>query len=114
MTAKQHRLNQHRLPARKTYLPLGLLCGLALLGPAANGQASNGQATGSGPPVAATVNGEPIYKAEIVRLLIAQNRMRSAGAPVPAGDFADVLNQLIMRRAVVQRMKREGGYFSDD
>jgi peptidyl-prolyl cis-trans isomerase C len=86
-----------------------ILCGLALHSPAARGQAA-----GAGPPAAATVNDEPIYVSEIVRLLIAENKMRSASSPVPAADFAAVLNQLIMRRAVVQRMKREGGYFADE
>lgn len=85
------------------------ICGLALLGPIAHGQATN-----TGAPVAATVNGEPIFTSEIVRLLIAENKMRSAGSPVPSAEFADVLNQIIMRRAVVQRMKREGGYYNEE
>jgi peptidyl-prolyl cis-trans isomerase C len=85
------------------------LCGSALFAPIAHGQATKAEG-----PVAALVNGEPIFIPEVVRLLIADNKMRSASSPVPAADFAATLNQLIMRRAVVQRMKREGGYFSDD
>ncbi len=67
-----------------------------------------------GPPVAALVNGEPIYVAEILNALVKFGKIRNVKSPVKADEFADTLNQIIERRLVVQKMTREGGYFTED
>lgn len=66
------------------------------------------------PAVAAEVNGEPVFTAEVLTLLLKQNKMKSARSAVSSSDFANALKQLIIRRLVIQLMNREGGYYTDE
>ncbi|MGD9720070.1 MAG: peptidylprolyl isomerase [Pirellulales bacterium] len=65
-------------------------------------------------PIAATVNGEPIY---VVEFNAFWNKLKQAKT-MPSTDTAkaraDVLDQIVKRRLVVQLLKREGGYVSDE
>ncbi len=73
-----------------------------------------GQEAKSMPAVAAMVDGEPIFTAEVLTLLLKQHKIKSARSPASSIDFANALKQLIIRRLVIQLMDREGGYYSDE
>lgn len=66
------------------------------------------------PAVAATVNGEPIYVAEVNVLVRKMVQTGNANAAIPAATSADMLKQIINRRLAAQAMKREGGFFTEE
>ncbi len=67
-----------------------------------------------GPPIAAMVNGQPVYLAEVLNAMVKFGKIPNVKAPVKAEEFADTLNQIIERRLVVQMMTRDGGYFTEE
>ena len=76
--------------------------------------AAQEQPAGEKFPVAATVNGTPIYVGEVIGLL-KQMRQVNAGTNVnDARTQAEALQQVIFRRLVVQLFELEGGYFTDE
>jgi peptidyl-prolyl cis-trans isomerase C len=62
------------------------------------------------PPIAATINGQPIYVAQVNALLNAANMARNK---TPRNQ-ADVLKQIIKRILATQAIEREGGYFTKE
>lgn len=83
----------------------------ALLGAAAPAQDEKPAAT---PPVAAIVNGEPIYVSEVNRLLQRASEAGVLNSGVPSRAVAGMLKQMIHRRLALQALKRQGGYVTDD
>jgi parvulin-like peptidyl-prolyl isomerase len=77
------------------------------------GQAAGQAAPAATPPIAATVNGEPVYVGEVNGALaqLAQARGRNDASPQLQ---ADVLQTLIHRHLIAQKLQREGGYVSDE
>ncbi len=64
-------------------------------------------------PVAATVNGEPIYVGEIAGVLNRLKQVKGAGDVNDPKTQANALQQIINRRLITQMLKREGRYFTE-
>ncbi len=64
-------------------------------------------------PIAATVNGEPIYVAEVEASMAAVAKRRQLTSKALEKTKAEVLRQLIHKRMVAIALKREGTYASD-
>src|SRR5437016_3701476 len=65
------------------------------------------------PPVAAVVNGDPLYVAEVDGALALTAKRRHATPNMQASAKAEMLRQLIDRRLVEVAIKRDGGYVQD-
>jgi parvulin-like peptidyl-prolyl isomerase len=70
-------------------------------------------AAATGPPVAATVNDEPVYVAEVDALLQKLLKGRRPDAKGLASTRAEVLKQLVNQHLAMQMLRREGGYVND-
>ena len=91
---------------------VGLVCCvLAFAGPAWSEDESENPAAAL--PVAATVNGEPIYVAEVEVNMASIAKRRQLTAKAMDKTKAEILRQLIHKRLVVITLKREGTYASD-
>jgi parvulin-like peptidyl-prolyl isomerase len=66
------------------------------------------------PPIAATVNGQPVFVAQVNALLRAANQSRGGRVEQNPKTQAEVLRQLIKRALATQAIEREGGYFTDE
>ena len=64
-------------------------------------------------PVAATVNGDPIYVSEVDALLGQVARGGGKNTKESARGRADALKQLVNRRLAAQALSAEGGYYSE-
>jgi len=84
-----------------------------LLAPSARAVAQEEKSSAALPPVAATVNGDPVFVGEVTAALssVAQSRQQNPQGLVSAK--ADVLRQIINRRLAEQAFRREGGYIKD-
>lgn len=78
--------------------------------PAADGA----PAAPAGPPVAATVNGDPIFVASLVSKFQAIQRQRRISAQQIPQAMAELLTQLVRQRIVVQALEREQGLVNED
>ncbi len=66
------------------------------------------------PPVAATVNGNPVFVAEMGAVLQQVKQVQGAVAAQSAQTQAELLKQLVQRRLVVDLLTREGGYYTEE
>src|SRR5689334_16199806 len=65
------------------------------------------------PPIAATVNDDPVYVGEVNSALNAVSQNRQPNPKGLPSVKAELLRQIINRRLAEQALRREGGYVKD-
>jgi parvulin-like peptidyl-prolyl isomerase len=99
-------------PLWRTCAGVGLVCCASAVAGLAWAE-EQGEKTPAPLPIAATVNGEPIYVAEVEVTTAAIAKRRQLTAKVLEKTKAEVLRQLIHKRLAAVALKREGTYASD-